>query len=100
VSGSSAPFLYHPDLTFDFRDMLVAASQVDHGATWYRLDQRRKGFEVPVRMHHCDAEATMEIILVCISLNALNICGTVLSARWFTAVKHIFRLNVKKKESC
>ena len=64
VSSSSAPFLYHPDSTFDFRDMLVAASQVNHRATRHRLDQSSKGFEFPVRMHRCDAEATMEIILV------------------------------------
>jgi hypothetical protein len=51
VSGSSAPFLYHPDATFDFRDMLVAASQVDHWATWNRLDQSHEVFEFPVRMH-------------------------------------------------
>jgi hypothetical protein len=33
VSSSSAPFLYHPDSTLDFRDMLVAAGHVDHRAT-------------------------------------------------------------------
>ena len=64
VSSSSAPFLYHPDSTFDFRDMLVAASQVNHRSTRHRLDQSSKGFKFPVRMHRCDAEATMEIILV------------------------------------
>ena len=64
VSSSLAPFLYHPDSTFDFRDMLIAASQVNHRATRHRLDQSSKGFKFPIRMHRCDAEATMEIILV------------------------------------
>jgi hypothetical protein len=35
VSSGSAPFLYHPDSMLDFRDMLVAAGQVDHRATWH-----------------------------------------------------------------
>jgi hypothetical protein len=50
-------------------------------------------------MHRCDAKATMEVVLIYL-LNALNICGTVLSAKWLTIVKQILQLNVKKKESC
>jgi hypothetical protein len=64
VASCSAPFLYHPDSTFDFRDMLVSASQVDHRATGHRINQSRERGKLPIRMHRCDAETTMEVVLV------------------------------------
>ena len=64
VSSSSAPFLYHPDSIIDLWDVLVAASQVDHWATRHGLNQSREGCKFPIRMHRCDAKATMEVVLV------------------------------------
>ena len=64
VSGSPAPLLHHPDSAFDFRDMLVAAGQVEHWTAWQGLDQSLEGPEFPVRMHHCDAETAMALVLV------------------------------------
>jgi hypothetical protein len=99
VSSNSAPFLYHPDSTFDFRDMLVAASQVDHWATWHRLDQSCNGCKFPIRMHRCDAKATMKVVLVYLLECFEYLQNSSVSARWWlTAVKQILRLkNVKKK---
>jgi hypothetical protein len=39
VAGGSTPFLHHSDAALDLRDMLVAAGQVEHGATGQGLDQ-------------------------------------------------------------
>jgi hypothetical protein len=64
VSSRTTPFLYHPDTTFDLRDMLVAAGQVDHRATGHSVNQSCKGRKLPVRMHCCDAEATLKVVLI------------------------------------
>jgi hypothetical protein len=42
VAGGSTPLLQYPDTAFDLRDMLVAAGQVEPGATGQGLDE---GFE-------------------------------------------------------
>jgi hypothetical protein len=45
--------------------MLVAASQVNHRATWHRFNQEScEGCKFPVCMHHCDAKAMMEVVLI------------------------------------
>jgi hypothetical protein len=63
VLSSSTMFLDHPDSAFDFRDMLVGAHQIEPWTTWHGTDQSREGCNFFVRMHHCDAKATMEIVL-------------------------------------
>jgi hypothetical protein len=64
VPSFSTPFLHYPDVTFDLRDVLVGACQVDNRTTWQRLDQRFDRREFTVGMYRHDAEAALEIILI------------------------------------
>jgi hypothetical protein len=64
VAGGSTPFLHHSDTAFDLRNMLVAAGQVEPGATGQGLGQGFERWEFPVGMDCGYAVAAVEIILV------------------------------------
>jgi hypothetical protein len=96
VTSGPALLLHYPDPKFDIRYVLVGTCQVDHMANWNGFNEGLEIHKFTVGMHHRDMETTLEIVLVHL-LKALSICGTVLSARWLTAVNYILQLSVKKK---
>jgi hypothetical protein len=83
-----ASLFHYPDPTLDPRYVLVGTCQIDHMATWNGFNQGLERCEFTIGMYCRDMETTLK--------KSLNICGTVLSARWLTVVKHILRLSVKK----
>jgi hypothetical protein len=62
VSSCPTSLLHYLNSPFDIRYVLIGTCQIDHGVTWYILNQ---GLERPhsVGVHRLDVETTVEIIL-------------------------------------
>jgi hypothetical protein len=56
--------LHYLNSPFDLGYVLIGACQIDHGATWYRLNQGLERREFAVGVHRLDVETTLEIVLI------------------------------------
>jgi hypothetical protein len=57
-------FLHYPNSTLDIGYVLIGTCQIDHGATWQRLNQGLERREFAIGVHRLDVETTLEIILI------------------------------------
>ena len=64
MTNGSRSFFYHSNAPFNFRDVLVAAGQVEHRATGDRLYHGLEWCKLAIGAHGCDAKATIEVVLV------------------------------------
>jgi hypothetical protein len=64
VPSCPTSLLHYPNSPFDFGYVLIGTCQIDHGATWHRLNQGLEGRDFSVSVHRLDVETTLEIILI------------------------------------
>jgi hypothetical protein len=64
VPYSPGSFLYNPDSSLDFKDMLIATRQVDSWSAGHGLYQSLYRRKFTIGMYILDSETTMEIKLV------------------------------------
>jgi hypothetical protein len=64
VPSCSTSLLHYPNSPFDLGYVLIGTCQIDHGATWHRLNQRLERSTFAVGVHHLDVEIMLEIILI------------------------------------
>jgi hypothetical protein len=88
--------LHYQNSLFDLRYVLIGTCQIDHGATWQRLNQGLERRKFAIGVHRLDVETMVEIILIDLfkSLEYLR----------YRAIREMidcreadFRLSVKKK---
>jgi hypothetical protein len=64
VPSCPTSLLHYPNYPFDLAYMFIATCQIDHGATWHRLNQELEMREFTVVVHRRDVKTTLEIILM------------------------------------
>jgi hypothetical protein len=64
VPGCPTSILHYPNSPFDIGYVLVGTCQIDHGATWHRLNQGLERQKIVVGVHRLDVKTTLEIILI------------------------------------
>jgi hypothetical protein len=64
VPSCPTSLLHYQNSPFDLGYVIIGTCQIDHGATWNRLNQGLERREFSVSMQHLDVETTVEIILI------------------------------------
>jgi hypothetical protein len=64
VPGCPTSFLHYPNSPLDLGYVRIGTCQIDHEATWHRLNQGLERRKLAVGVHGLDVETTLEIILI------------------------------------
>jgi hypothetical protein len=59
VPSCLTSLLHYPNYPFDLGYLIIGTFQIDHGATWYRLDQGLERREFVVGVHRLDVETAL-----------------------------------------